>query len=137
MKAHRVWIIAIVLAVVALLPALPVAARPKDPDSFLVMPIQRGGCYFGASFGDPPIGLCPADLPELAATQPVSRCPAQAQGLLRNAADAVTSAGGLQITPEMRTTTNISGDLWTVQSTFAGGYAAPDELPGALSNATP
>ena len=138
MKVYIIRIAVIVLAVVGSLPATPVAARPKDPDSFLVTPIPKDGCSFMASFGDPLNGLCPSGLPELATIQTVSQRPAEAQGLLRNAAAAVTSAGSLQYTLEMRTTTtNISGGSWTAQSTFVGDYAAPDELPGALTVATP
>jgi hypothetical protein len=137
MKVHLIRITVIVLALGGSLLATPVAARPKDPDSFQVTPIQRGGCYFGASFGDPPIGLCPADLPELAANRAGSRRPATAQEVLHNAADAVTSAGALQYALEMRTTTTISGGSWTTQSPPMGAYATPDELRGAVTIATP
>ena len=139
MKVHLIRIAVIVLAVIGPLSATPVAARPKDPDSFLVTPPQQGGCNFRASFGDPLTGLCPPDSPELATTQTVSQRPADAQGLLRNAVAAVTSAGALQYTLEMRTTTmtNVSGGSWTAKSTFVGDYAAPAELPGALTVATP
>ena len=108
MKVHLIRIAVIVLAVIGPLSATPVAARPKDPDSFLVTPVRQGGCNFGTSFGDPRTGLCPADLPELAANQPVSQRPAEAQSLLRNAVDAVARAGSLHYTLEMRTTRRTS-----------------------------
>jgi len=128
MKVHLIRIAVIALTVVGPLSATPVAARPKDPDSFQVAPIRQSGCNFRASFGDPLNGLCPSDSPELATTQPVSWSPAKAQRLLRNAANAVASAGALQYTLEMRTTTNISGGSWTAKSTFVGDYAVPDAL---------
>jgi hypothetical protein len=138
MKVHLIRIAVIVLAVIGPLSATPVAARPKDPDSFLVTSGQQGKCSFSASFGDPLAGLCPAGSPEVATNQPVSQRPAEARGLLRNAVDAVTSAGALQYTLEMRTmTTTVSGGLWMAQSTFVGDYAAPDTLRGALTLASP
>ena len=138
MNVHLIRIVVIVLAIVGPLLATPVAARPKDPDSFQMTPPRQGGCNFRASFGDPLTGLCPSDLPELATAQPVSQRPAEAQRLLRNAADVITSAGSLRYTLDMRTTTtNISGGSWTAQSTFVGDYAAPDELRGALTVANP
>jgi len=137
MKVHLIRIAVIVLALVGPLSATPVAARPKDPDSFQVTPPQQGGCNFRASFGDPLTGLCPADSPELAANQSVSQRPAEVQSLLRNAVSTVTRAGTLQYPLEMRTTMNVSGGLWTRSSTFVGDYAAPDELPGAVTVANP
>jgi len=139
MKVHLIRIAVLVLALVGPLSATPVAARPKDPDSFQVTPPQQGGCNFRASFGDPLTGLCPADSPELATTQPVSWRPAEVQSLLRNAVSTMTRARSLQYTLEMRTTTmtNVSGGSWTAKSTFVGDYAAPDELRGAVTIATP
>jgi hypothetical protein len=64
MKVHLTRIALIVLALVAPLLATPVAASPKDPDSFLMTPIGQSDCYFGASFGDPITGLCPSGSPE-------------------------------------------------------------------------
>ena len=136
MKVHLIRITVIVLALGGSLLATPVAARPKDPDSFQVTLIQRGGCYFGASFGDPPIGLCPADLPELAANRAGSRRPATAQEVLHNATDAVTRTGSLQYPQEMRTT-NFSGGPRTTGSTLMGDHVAPDRLHGAVTIATP
>ena len=137
MKVHLIRIAVIVLALVGPLSATPVAARPKDPDSFQVTPPQQGGCNFRASFGDPLTGLCPADSPELAANQSVSQRPAEVQSLLRNAVSTVTRAGAPQYPLEMRTTMNVSGGLWTRSSTFVGDYAAPVELPGAVTVANP
>ena len=54
MKAHLIRIAVLALAIGSLLLATPVAARPKDPDSFLVMLTRQGGCNFRTSFGDPP-----------------------------------------------------------------------------------
>ena len=138
MKVHLIRIAVLVLAVVSPLLATPVAARPKDPDSFLVTPVRQGGCNFRTSFGDPPrTGLCPSGSPELTATQPVSQRPAEAQRLLRDAVAAVTRAGALQYTLEMRTTTNIRGGSWTAKSTFVGDYAAPDESARRLDDHQP
>jgi hypothetical protein len=137
MKVHLIRIAVILLALVGPLLATPVAARPKDPESFQVTPLRESDCYFGATFGDPLTGLCPSGLPELATTQPVSQRPAEAQGLVRAAVSTDTSAGSLQYTPNMRTTTSISGGSWTAEPTFVGDYVAPDESPGALTIANP
>ncbi len=120
MKAHLTRIALIVLALVGPLLATPVAARPKDPDSFQVTPLRQGGCNVRASFGDPLPWLCLSGLPELATIQPVSERPAEAQGLLRNASHAVTSAGSLQYALDMRMTTNIGGGSETAKSTLVG-----------------
>jgi hypothetical protein len=138
MKVHLIRIAVIALAIVSPLPATPVAARPKDPDSFQVTPPQPGGCNFGTSFGDPPLNrLCPAGSDEPATTQSVSQRPAEAQRLLRTAVRAVTRAGSLQYTPAMWTTmTNDSGS-WTVKSTSVGDYIVPDALRGVLTIANP
>jgi hypothetical protein len=139
MKVHLIRIAALVLAVVSPLLATPAAARPKDPNSFLVTPVRQGGCNVRTSFGDPPrTGLCPAGSSKLAANQPVSQRPGAAQSLLRNADDAIASAGSLQYTLEMRTTTtNIRGGSWTAKSTLVGDYAASDRLRGVLTIANP
>ena len=135
MKAHLIRIAALVLAIVSPLLATPVAARPKDPDSFLVTPLGQRDCNFGASFGDPPVtGLCPSDSPELTANQSVSQRPAEAQRLLRNAAATVTRAGAPQYPQEMQTT-NVSGGSRTAKSTSVGDYAVPDPLRGACVGA--
>jgi hypothetical protein len=138
MKVHLIRIAVLVLAVVSPLLATPAAARPKDPDSFLVTPVRQGGCNVRTSFGDPPLtGLCPTGSSELAANQPVSQRPAEAQRLPRHAA-AVTHTDSLQYALEMRTTTtNVRGGSWTAKSTLVGDYAAPDALPGALTVANP
>ena len=79
MKVHLIRIAVIALAVVGPLLATPVAARPKDPDSFLATAPRQNGCNSRMSFGDPPrTGLCPSVLPELATNQPVSWHPAEA-----------------------------------------------------------
>jgi len=136
MKVHLIRIAVLALAVIGLLSSMPVAAKPKDPDGFQVTPPRQGGCNFRASFGDPLTGLCPSDLPELATAQPVSQRPAEAQRLLRNAADVITSAGSLRYTLDMRTTTtNIRGGSWTTKSTFVGDYAVPDARRGACVGA--
>jgi hypothetical protein len=75
MKVHLTRIAVIALAVIGPLLATPAAASPKDPDSFLVTPLQQDDCYFGASFGDPLNGLCPFDVPELATIRLVSGSP--------------------------------------------------------------
>jgi hypothetical protein len=138
MKVHLLRIAVIALAVVSPLLATPVAARPKDPDSFQVTPPRQDGCNFSTSFGDPFTGLCPPESPGLATNQPASWRPAEAQSLLRHAVDAVTLASALQYTLEMQTTTtNIRGGLWTAKSTFVGDYAAPDKLRGAFTIANP
>ena len=109
MKVHLIRIAVLVLAIVSPLLATPVAARPKDPDSFLVTPTPQGGCNFRTSFGDPPLnGLCPSGSPELAVVQSVSRRPAEAQRPLRNAVATVTRTGAPQYPLEMRTTTTNS-----------------------------
>ena len=59
MKVHLIRIAMIVLAVVGALPATPVAARPKDPDSFQVTLLRQPDCHFGTNFVDPLDGLCP------------------------------------------------------------------------------
>jgi hypothetical protein len=140
MKVHLIRIAVIVLAVIGPLSATPVAARPKDPDSFQVTPPRQGGCNFGTSFGDPPLTrLCPSSSSELAANQPVSQRPAEAQRVVRTAVSTVTSAGALQYPhpPDMRTATNIRGGSWTAKSTFVGDYTAPDGSPGAVTIANP
>ena len=64
MKVHLIRIAVLVLAIVSPLLATPVAARPKDPDSFLVTPPPQGGCNLRTSFGDPPLNrLCPPGSP--------------------------------------------------------------------------
>ena len=89
MKVHPIRIAVVVLAVVEPLLATPVAARPKDPNSFQVTPIRQGDCTFGASFGDPRNGLCPSDLLELDTNQSVSWRRTADQSLL---CDAVAAA---------------------------------------------
>ena len=134
MKARIGWI----AVAMTLLLATPVAARPKDPSGFQMMRAQQHACQQRTSFGDPPAVNCMADAPEQAAIQPVSWPPAEAQSLLRIAANALASAGSLQCTLEMRTTTtNIRGGSWTANSTFVGGFAAPDKPRGALTLANP
>ena len=81
MKVHLIRIAVVVLAVVEPLLATPVAAGPKDPDSFQVTPIRQGDCTIGASFGDPRNGLCPSDLLELDTNQSVSWRPTADQSL--------------------------------------------------------
>ena len=55
MKVHLIRTAVLVLAIVSPLLATPVAARPKDPDSFQVTSTPQGGCNFRTSFGDPPL----------------------------------------------------------------------------------
>jgi hypothetical protein len=139
MKVHLILRIAVlVLAVVSPLLATPAAARPKDPDSFQVTPVQQRGCNARTSFGDPPrTGLCPASSPELTANQTVSRPPIQAQKPLRTAVPTVTRAGAQQYPLEMRTTTNVSSGSWTAGAILKGELAAPARLHGAMTIATP
>jgi hypothetical protein len=61
MKVSLRWVAALALVVVTLRPALPVAARPKDPDSFRVTRRRVPVCQHGASFRDPFPGACSAD----------------------------------------------------------------------------
>jgi hypothetical protein len=138
MKVHLIRIAVIALAIVSPLLATPVAARPKDPDSFQMTLPQPGGCNFGTSFGDPPlIRPCLPGSSEPAATQPVSQRPAAARRLVHAAVSAVARAGSLQYTPDMWTTmTNDSGS-WTVKSTSMGDYIVPDALSGVLTIANP
>ena len=138
MKVHLIRIAVIALAIVSPLLATPVAARPKDPDSFQVTPIRQGGCNLRTSFGDPPLNRrCPSGSPELTTIQTVSRRPAEAQKPLRTTMPAVTHAGAPQYTLEMRTTTNVSGGSWTAGAILKGDHAAPDALRGALTIANP
>ena len=138
MKVHLIRIAVLVLAIVSPLLATPVAARPKDPDSFLVTPTPQGGCNFRTSFGDPPLnGRCPSGSPELTTIQSVSHRPAEAQTPLRNAVPTVTSTGAPQYPLEMRTTTILRGGSWTAKSTLKGDHAAPDRLRGSVTIAKP
>ena len=80
MKVHLIRIAVLVLAVVSPLLATPVAARPKDPDSFLVTPVRQRWLQRQDEFrGSTAQRLCPSGSPELTANQPVSRRPAEAQ----------------------------------------------------------
>lgn len=106
MNVHLIRIALIVLAVVGPLLATPVAASPKDPDSFQGTPIGQGECSTITSFVDPLTGLCPSGLPELVTNQLVSSGLAETQRLLPNAVDAVTGAGSPQYTLDMRTMSN-------------------------------
>ena len=138
MKVHLIRIAVLVLAIVSPLLATPVAARPKDPDSFLVTSTPQGGCNFRTSFGDPPLNrLCPAGSAQLAVAQTVSQRPAEAQQPLRIAVPAVTRAGAPQYPLKMRTSTNVSGGSWTAGAILKGDHAAPDKLHGALTIAQP
>ena len=123
MKVHLIRIAVLALAVIGLLSSTPVAARPKDPDSFQVAPIRQDGCNFRASFGDPLNRLCPAGSSQLAVAQTVSRRPAEAQKPLRTAVSTVTRADAQQYPLEMRTT-NVSGSSSSAKSTVAA-VAAP------------
>jgi hypothetical protein len=123
MKVHLIRIAMIVLAVVGALPATPVAARPKDPDSFLVTLLRQPDCYFGTSFVDPLNGLCPAGVPELATDQPIPWHSTEALSLLRTAVDAATSTG--TYTLEMLIATmNARIGLWMIESASVGPCAA-------------
>jgi hypothetical protein len=133
MKAHLIRIAVIVLAAFGSQPATPAAARPKDPDSFLVTLLRQPDCYFGTDFVDPLDGLCPAGAPELATSQPTSWRSAEALRQMRTAVDAVTSAGYCTLEILMATTNGRTG-LWTVESTIVGACVAPDKRRGALSN---
>jgi hypothetical protein len=138
MKVHLIRIAVLVLAIVSPLLATPVAARPKDPDSFQVTPPPRGGCNLRTSFGDPPLNRrCPAGSAQLAVAQTVSQRPAEAQQPLRTAVSTVTRAGAPQYPLEMRTTTNVSGSSWTAGAILKGDHATPDALRGALTIANP
>ena len=138
MKVHLIRIAVLVLAIVSPLLATPVAARPKDPDSFQVTPTPQGGCNVRTSFGDPPLNrLCPAGSAQLAAAQTVSRRPAEARKPLRTAVSTVTRAGAQQYLLEMRTSTNVSGGSWTAGAILKGDHATPDKLHGALTIAQP
>ena len=137
MKVHLIRIAVLVLAIVSPLLATPVAARPKDPDSFLVTPPPQGGCNLRTSFGDPPLNrLCPAGSAQLAVAQTVSQRPAEAQQPLRTAVSTVTRVGAPQYPQGMRTT-NVSGGSAAAKSTFVGNYGAPDGLHGAATIVTP
>ena len=134
MKVHLIRIAVLVLAIVSPLLATPVAARPKDPDSFLVTPTPQGGCNFRTSFGDPPLNRrCPSGSSELAANQTVSRRPAEAQQPLRTAVPTVTRAGRSNTRRGCGPSTNVSGGSSAAKSTFVGNYAAPDRLHGAVT----
>ena len=136
MKVHLIRIAVLVLAIVSPLLATPVAARPKDPDSFQVTSTPQGGCNFRTSFGDPPLNrLCPAGSAQLAVAQTVSRRPAEAQQPLRTAVSTVTRAGAPQYPQEMRTTTNVSDGSAAAKSTSVRDYAVPDALRGACVGA--
>jgi hypothetical protein len=138
MKVPLLRIAVLVLAIVSPLLATPVAARPKDPDSFLVTPVRQGGCNFGASFGDPPLNrLCPAGSSELATNQTVSQRPAEAQKPLRTVVSTVTHAGTQQYPLEMRTATKIRGGSSSAGAILKGELAAPARLHGAVTIATP
>jgi hypothetical protein len=137
MKVHLIRTAILVLAIVSPLLATPVAARPKDPDSFQVTPPPQGGCNFRTSFGDPPLnGRCPSGSPELTANQTVSRRPVETQKPLRTTVSTVTRAGAPQYPQEMRTT-NVSGGSSTAKSTSKGDHVAPDGLHGAMTISTP
>ena len=139
MKVHLIRIAVLVLAIVSPLLATPVAARPKDPDSFLVTSTPQGGCNFRTSFGDPPLNRrCPPGSPELTANQTVSRRPAEAQQPLRTAVPTVTRAGAQQYPQEMRRpSTNVSGGSWTAGAILKGDYVAPNGLRGAVTITQP
>jgi len=135
MNVQLIRIVVIVLAIVGPLLATPVAARPKDPDSFQMTPPRQGGCNFGTSFGDPPLNrLCPAGSSQLVVAQTVSRRPAEAQKPLRTAVSTAVRNGAQQYPQEMRTT-NVSGGSSSAKSTFVGDYAVPDALRGACVGA--
>ncbi len=139
MKVHLIRIAVLVLAIVSPLLATPVAARPKDPDSFLVTPTPQGGCNFRTSFGDPPLNrLCPSGSPELTANQTVSRRPAEAQQPLRTAVPTVTRAGSAAIPAGDATHRRTSAAARrTAKSTFVGNYGAPNGLRGAVTITQP
>ena len=124
MKVHLIRIAVLVLAIVSPLLATPVAARPKDPDSFQVTSTSQGGCNFRTSFGDPPFNrLCPAGSSQLAVAQTVSRRPAEAPKPLRTAVSTVTRAGAQQYPLAMRTT-NVNSSSSSAKSTVTA-VAAP------------
>ena len=139
MKVHLIRIAVLVLTIVSPLLATPVAASPKDPDSFLVTPYPQGGCTFRTSFGDPPLNRrCPSGSPELTANQTVSQRPTEAQGPLRTAVSTVTRAGAQQYPLEMRTTTtNVRGGSSTAGAILRGEHAASDRLHGAETIVAP
>ena len=135
MKVHLIRIAVLVLAIVSPLLATPVAARPKDPDSFQVTSTPQGGCNFRTSFGDPPLNrLCPAGSAQLAEAQTVSRRSAEAQQPLRTAVSTVTRAGAQQYPQELRTT-NVSAGSSSANATSVRDYAVPDALRGACVGA--
>ena len=132
MKVPSLIRIAVVVLAVVQKPLLatPVAAGPKDPDSFQVTPIRQGDCTIGASFGNPRNGLCPSDLLELDTNQSVSWRPTADQSLWCDAVGGSTACRLAAIrAAEMRTTmTNTRDGLWTADSTLVGDYAMPNKL---------
>jgi hypothetical protein len=119
-----------IAVVVSLLFAIPVAARPKDPDSFRWLP-RKANASLAEQRGDA-VTLVSAQL------QPASAVPMKAHELMRDAANAVGSAGALEFRLDMQTTlTNIRGGSWTTESTLAGHYTAPDRLDGVLTIVNP
>ena len=138
MKVHLIRIAVLVLAFVSPLLATPAAARPKDPDSFLVTSTRQGGCNLRTSFGDPPLNrLCPPGSPELTANQTVSRRPTEAQGPSRTTVPTVTRAGAPQYPQGMRPPTNVSSGSSAAGAILKGDYVAPNGLRGAVTITQP